>query len=100
MLYLYKAETKAVVQMKPEQFFEIGRKQVETLIKYMEEGKIVAGGAMPGRRGSCTIWDVESNEEVQNLIAQLPMFPFTTDAELIPLVSFEQGLKSLKQMTS
>jgi len=99
MLFLYKAETKAIVQMEPKRFYEIARKQVETFIKYMKEGKVVAGGSRPGRKGSCTIWDVDSIEEVQDLIARLPMYPFTTDAELIPLTSFEQGLESLKKMT-
>jgi len=51
---------------------------------------------MAGRRGSHAIWNVDSVEELQKLMTQLPMFPFI-EVELIPLISYEQSRESAKQ---
>ena len=99
MLFLFKGETKGAVPLPPEQFFELAVKQVGTLMSYKQQGKILAGGVMVGRRGSYAIWDVDSTEELQRLVTQLPMNPFTEN-ELIPLVSYEQASESAKQLAS
>lgn len=95
MLFLLECEVKGAVPQPQEQFLEIGMKNVETLIHYKKQGKIVAGGAMAGRKGSYAIFDVDSIEELQRLVTQLPMFPFM-EVELIPLISWEQTLESVK----
>jgi muconolactone D-isomerase len=69
------------------------------LAGYEREGKIVAGGVMAGRRGSCVIFDVESIEEFQRLVSQLPMYPFM-DVEVIPLVSLDDTMKGLEGLRS
>lgn len=96
MLYLFKGETKGLVSIPPEQFFERAVKQVEALVSYKQQGKILAGGIMAGRRGSYAIFDVESIEELQKLLTQMPMNPFTEN-EIIPLISYEQAKESAKQ---
>lgn len=96
MLFLFKGETKGVVPLPPEQFMELAVKQVETLISYKQQGEILAGGIMAGRRGSYAIWNVDSIQELQRLVTQLPMFPFT-EAEIVPLISYEQAQESAKQ---
>jgi muconolactone D-isomerase len=96
MLFLFKGEVKGVAPLPPEQFMELAVKQVETLMSYKQQGKILAGGVMAGRRGSYAICDVDSNEELQGLVAQLPMFPFI-EVELTPLTNYEHALESTKQ---
>lgn len=97
MLFLFKGEIKGTAPVPPEQFFELAVKQVETLMSYKQQGKILAGGVMAGRKGSYAIWNVESIEELQRLLRQLPMFPFGEN-ELIPLISYEQARESAKQL--
>jgi muconolactone D-isomerase len=74
MLVLFKGEVKGTPPLPPEQFMELEVRQVETLMSYKQQGKILAGGIMAGRRGISAIWDVDSIEELQRLLAQLPMF--------------------------
>jgi muconolactone D-isomerase len=97
MLFLFKGEIKGTTPVPSEQFFELAVKQVETLMSYKQQGKILAGGIMAGRKGSYAIWNVDSVEELQRLMAQLPMFPFGEN-ELIPLISYEQALESAKRL--
>lgn len=97
MLFLLECEMKGVGSQPQEQLLELGMKKVETLMTYKQQGKILAGGAMVGRKGSYAIFDVNSIEELQRLVAQLPMFPFM-EVELIPLISWEQTLESVKEM--
>ncbi len=52
---------------------------------------------MAGRRGSSAIWNVDSIEELQSLLTQLPMFPFT-EAELTPLLNYDEALKNAEQL--
>ena len=99
MLVLFKGEVKGVPPVPPEQFFKLAEKQVETLISYKRQGKILAGGIIAGRKGSYAIWDVDSIEELQRLVTQLPMFPFGEN-EFIPLISYEQALESVKRLAS
>ena len=99
MLFLLGCEMKGVSSQPQEQLLELGMKNVETLMTYKQQGKILAGGAMAGRKGSYAIFDVDSIEELQRLVAQLPMFPFM-EIELIPLISWEQTLASVKEIRS
>jgi muconolactone delta-isomerase len=99
MLFLFKGETKGVVPIPPEQYFERAVKQVETLMSYKQQGKILAGGVMVGRRGSYAIFDVESIEELQKLVNQMPMNPFTEN-EVVPLVSYELAIETAKKLAS
>jgi muconolactone D-isomerase len=96
MLFLLWCEMKGVVPQPEEQFREIGKKNVETLMSYKKQGKVLAGGAIAGRKGSYAIFDIDSIEELQGMVVRLPMYPFM-DVELIPLISWEQTLESIKQ---
>ena len=63
---------------------------------YRQQGKVVAGGALAGRKGGCGIFDVDSTEELHTLVSQLPMFPFI-EWEIIPLNTVEYALELAKQ---
>jgi len=97
MLFLLECEMKGMPPLPQEQLLELGIKNVETLMNYKQQGKVLAGGAMAGRKGSYAIFNVDSMEELQRLVTQLPMYPFM-EVELIPLISWEQTLQSVKQI--
>lgn len=97
MLILFKGEVKGVSPLPPKEFFELAGKQVEILNSYKQQGKILAGGIIAGRKGSYAIFDVDSIEELQGLVAQTPMYPFI-EVELIPLIPYELGIETAKKL--
>ena len=90
MLVLFRGEAKGT-ELPREQFFQLATKQTETLKSYKQQGKILAGGVIAGRKGSYAIFDVEPIEELQGLVAQTPMYPFI-EVELIPLIPYELAI--------
>lgn len=99
MLFYFKGATKGKPPVPPEQFYELAVKQVEALIDYKKRGKILAGGIKAGGKGSYAIWDVDSIEELHELISQMPMFPFSK-IKIVPLIAYEHALESTKQMVA
>ena len=97
MLFLFKGELKGEYPLPPEQFLEVAVKQTETLTSYRQQGKVLAGGIMAGRKGGYAIFDVESSEELHRLVSQLPMNPFI-ETEITPLISYEHASESAKQV--
>ncbi len=66
------------------------------LIKQLENsGKVVAGGAFVGQRAGCVIADVESNEELADLLNRLPLVAYL-EWEVVPLIPAERALESAK----
>jgi muconolactone delta-isomerase len=96
MLYLVKSELKGGYPLPPEQWLEIVTNGLETIMNYKKQGKVIVHGAFVGRQAGCIIWDVDSNEELQRSLTQLPFFPFM-EWEITPLISTEHTLESLKQ---
>jgi muconolactone delta-isomerase len=97
MLVLFKGESKGTASLDPKQFFELAAKQAATFSGYKQQGKILAGGIIAGGKGSYAIFDVDSIEELQGLVAQTPFFPFI-GVELIPLISYEFASEAAKKM--
>jgi len=97
MLVLFKGEVKGPSPIPTKEFFEPAKRQTETLNSYQQQGKIVTGGVITGRKGSYAIFDVDSINELQNSVTQTPLFPFI-DVELVPLISYEQAQESVRQM--
>jgi len=99
MLFYVKGESTGVPPLPPDQVYELVVKEWETIISYKQKGKILAGGALAGRRGGCAIFDVDSIDEIHTLISQMPLFPFI-QWEIIPLISSEYALEKAKQALS
>ena len=96
MLFFVKGELKGAVPLPPEQFLELVVKEWETIISYRQQGKVLAGGALAGRKGGGGIFNVDSAEELHTLVSQLPMFLFV-EWEIIPLNTAEYALEGAKQ---
>ena len=73
----------------------------EAAIKLMSEGKILAGGDLSGRRGWAFIMEAASNEELSQLLMDIPQWSLLK-VDVTPLDSTEgrlaQTRKSLEQM--
>lgn len=65
-------------------------------MNYKKKGKVVLHVGYVGRQAGTIIWDVDSNEELMRILSQLPFWPFL-EWEIIPLVSTEQTIASVKQ---
>jgi len=56
---------------------------------------VVAGGAFIGQRAGCVIADVESNEELAEMLNRLPLFAHL-DWEVVPMIPADRALDSAK----
>ena len=96
MLYLVNSELKGGYPLPPEEWLEVALRSMEDIAKYTKQGKVVLHVGFVGRQAGSMVWDVDSNEELMQLLAQLPFWPFL-EWEIIPAISIEQTLESLKQ---
>ena len=96
MLFFVKGEGKGAPPLPPEQAMQLVVEEWETIMSYQQQGKVLAGGGLAGRKGGCGIFNVDSVEELHTLVSQLPMFPFA-EFEIIPLTAPEYALESAKQ---
>jgi len=68
---------------------------LEALKEWEDSGKI-RGGALSGRRGAAFVVDAASNEELSDLVQQLPVWG-TAEVEITPLDSFEHVVKATNE---
>lgn len=68
----------------------------EALMKLEAERKILAGGALVGRRANAFIVEAASNEELSRLLMSLPLSPMMK-VEVTPLQSFEDIAAQVRQ---
>ena len=100
MLFLLKVEIKQMPQMPVKDFLGYVIKEWEYFSRFQRRGKIIAGGKLAGKRGAAAIIDAESNEEMDEIVSKLPLFPFFSDIEITPLVSMEKTLTDTKRIYS
>ena len=93
MLFFAKAEFIDTVPLSIEKFLELAVAEWETISKYKSQGKVLTGGALKDRKGGCGIFNVDSKQELDNLLSGLPMFQFL-EWEIIPLETIEGALNA------
>lgn len=64
--------------------------------KYTENGKLEAVWALAGVQGGGEILNVDSNDEVDAIMAEFPLGPFTK-MEVFPIVDFNEAMQRAKQ---
>ena len=69
----------------------------ETYIKLETDKKILAGGALAGRRGAAFIVEAVSNEELSRLLMSLPLWD-SQKWDVTPLESFEERQADRRQL--
>ena len=68
-------------------------------LKEWEDGGKIRGGTLTGRRGAGFVVDAASNEELGDLLQQLPVWG-TAEVEITPLDSFAYAAKSTAESVS
>lgn len=95
VLYFVKAALNEQPPMPREQFLGMMASTWQVIKQLEGSGKVIAGGAFIGQRAGCVILDVESNEELADLLNRLPLSAYL-DWEVVPLISAERALDSAK----
>ena len=95
MLFFVKAELAEQAPMPREQFLGMMASTWQVIKQLEGSGKVVAGGAFVGQRAGCVIVDVDSNEELADLLNRLPLSAYL-DWEVVPLISADRALDSAK----
>jgi muconolactone D-isomerase len=65
---------------------------------YKENGKLKEMYAFADNPGGITIWDVESNEELQKTLFLLPTMPFM-EREVRPITSLDSAIGVVRELT-
>jgi muconolactone D-isomerase len=100
MIFLVKVQIKKLPDIPVKDFLGFVVKEWEYFMRMKRRGKILAGGKLAGSRGAAAIFEADSNEELDQIITNLPLFPFFTDIEITPLVSTEKALTDVKRIHS
>lgn len=100
MIFLLKVQIKRIPDIPVKDFLGFVVKEWEYFLRMQRRGKILAGGKLAGGRGAAAIIETDSNEELDQIVANLPLFPFFTDIEITPLVSTEKALTDVKRIHS
>ncbi len=95
MLFFVKAELAEQPPMPREQFLGMMASTWQVIKQLEGSGKVIAGGAFIGQRAGCVIVDVDSNEELADLLNRLPLSAYL-DWEVVPLISADRALDSAK----
>lgn len=100
MIFLLKVEINKLPDLPVKDFLGFVVKEWEYFIRMQKRGKILAGGKLAGRRGAAAIIEADSNEEFDQIVTNLPLFPFFTNMEVTPLVPTEKALTDVKRVHS
>jgi len=96
MLFYLRSSPKSDTSQSPSvEYLEQVVKEWETVIDYKEDGKVLEVFCFANGKGAISIWDVASEEKLDNIVIGLPMYPFA-DWEIIPLWTAEETLKKAK----
>jgi muconolactone delta-isomerase len=82
--------------LSPEQLLEYVIKEWETVINFKQKGKVLESYGYVDHPGGFVIFNVNSREELDELISKLPMHSFS-EFEISPLITSEQALARAKQ---
>ena len=100
MIFLVKVQIKKLPDIPVKDFLGFVVKEWEYFMRMKKRGKILAGGKLAGNGGAAAIFEADSNEELDQIVSNLPLFPFFTDIEITPLVPTEKALTDVKRIHS
>jgi muconolactone delta-isomerase len=95
VLFYIKGELREQESLPAEKFLGMIASTWQAIKQLENNGKVLAGGAMVGKRAGCVIVDVASNEELSELLTRLPVAGYM-DWEVVPLVPADTALESAK----
>jgi len=95
MLFFVKATLNEQPPMSREQYLGMIASTWQVIRQMEANGKVISGGAFIGQRAGCVIVDVDSHEELADLLNRLPLSAYL-DWEVVPLITAERALESAK----
>jgi len=78
------------------EFLELVVKEWETVIAHRETGQVVEVYGFDDGTGGIVVFDVESREELDSLLNELPLDPYA-DWDVLPLIEADVGLEKAKK---
>jgi muconolactone delta-isomerase len=95
MLFFIKAELREPPPLPREQYLGMVASTWELIKQLESNGKVISGGAFVGQRAGCVIVDVDSNEELSDILNRVPLSAYI-DWEVVPLIAADRALESAK----
>jgi muconolactone delta-isomerase len=95
MLFYIKGELREQESLPNEKWLGMVASTWQAIKQLENNGKVLAGGAMIGQRAGCVIVDVDSNEELSDLLTRLPVGGYM-NWEVVPLIPADTALESAK----
>jgi muconolactone delta-isomerase len=95
MLYITNCELKSGYPLPPKEWMQLVLKGMEDLMDLKKQGKVVMHIGHAGLQAGTIIWDVDSNEELMDLLSRQTFWPFM-EWQIIPGIPTEKTLESLK----
>ncbi len=95
MLFFVKAELREQPPMPREQWLGMVASTWQVIKQLEDNGKVLAGGAFIGQRAGCVIVDVDSNEELADILNRVPLFAYL-EWDVIPLIPANKALDGAK----
>ncbi len=95
MLFLVTADVRETSNVPQERLLGMLASTWEVIKQLETDGKVVVGGAFVGRRGGCVVADVDSHEELSDMLNRLPVSALL-DWEAIPMIPAQSALDSAK----
>lgn len=100
MKYLVSMESIETGLLPPQQMAELMEQtiipSIDAVVKLEEEKKILAGGGLVGKRAGVVIIEADSNEELDQIITNLPFWGLMK-VEVTPLHSFSEVASSARE---
>ncbi len=98
MLFLVQFEVLDIPAIPRAEFLDLLRREWEYFLRFKRKGKVLAGGSLAGRRGAVAVFDVDDNDEIEDIISGLPLFSYLNRIEVTPLVDIDKALTDTKRM--
>lgn len=99
MLFLIKTEIEHIPPVSKEEAMQMMKEQWKYILSLKREGKLLHAYKMSGRKGGVGIANVSSEKELEEIIANMPLFPFlkVETAALIDMEDFVLEKKVLPE---
>jgi len=94
MLFLAEMDVRIPHDLPPDVVEDLKQREKETAQKYQREGRWPHLWRVVGRYANVSVLDVESNDELHELLSSLPLFPYL-DIRVTPLAAHPSALPTV-----
>ncbi len=94
MFYMVQMYVNRPAHVADEEWNDLRKREMEYGQSLMRDGRFRHIWRVVGEVSNVSIFDVESNEELNDLLSQLPLFPYM-DIKITPLAQHPSGLPEM-----